>query len=235
VFPLEDDAALFAVDPGEFDAQRQAMVREQIARRGIRDERVLAALRTVPRHLFVPQGQRAWAYSDGALQIAMSQTISQPYIVALMSEALALRGDENVLEVGTGSGYQAAILGCLAAQVHTIERHPSLAGDAQKVLSALEITNVHVHVGDGTLGLPENAPYQGIMVTAAAPRVPQSLLDQLDEGGRLILPVGSQYNQVLELWRRQGGRFTQEVISAVAFVPLIGAEGWDEKKWGRFR
>ncbi len=215
-----------------FEKQREKMVRKQIARRGIRDPRLLEVMSTVPRHRFLPEGQRRGAYSDGAQRIGMDQTISQPYSVALMTEALKLRGDEKVLEVGTGSGYQAAILGSLAAEVHTIERHPKLAEDARKILEELGITNVHIHIGDGTLGLLEHAPYQGIMVTAAAPNVPQSLLQQLDEGARLVLPVGHRYTQVLQVWQRQGAKYTHEMITAVAFVPLIGAEGWDDEKWG---
>lgn len=211
------------------------MVQEQLARRGIRDERVLQAMRIVPRHRFVPEDQRAWAYSDGALRIEMGQTISQPYIVALMTELLQLQGDEKILEVGTGSGYQAAVLSHIAAEVHTIERHPALAEAAQLVLDELGIINVHVHTGDGTLGLPAFAPYQGIMVTAAAPKVPPHLLEQLDEGGRLVLPVGSRYSQVLEIWQRKGPKYSHESTTAVAFVPLVGEEGWDEAKWDRFR
>jgi protein-L-isoaspartate(D-aspartate) O-methyltransferase len=219
----------------EFDAQRQSMVQEQIARRGIHDERVLQAMRTVPRHLFVPDDQRQWAYSDGALRIDMGQTISQPYIVALMTELLQLQGKEKVLEVGTGSGYQAAVLSHLAAEVHTIERHPSLVESARLILDELGISNVNIHSGDGTLGLPEFAPFRGIMVTAAAPKVPQPLLDQLDDGGRLVLPVGSRYSQVLEVWRRKGSKYTHETTTAVAFVPLVGEEGWNEAQWNRFR
>jgi len=216
--------------PEEFDGQREYMVQEQIAKRGVHDPRVLQAMRAVPRHHFIPEDQRPWSYSDGALCIGLGQTISQPYIVALMSAALKLKGDEKVLEVGTGSGYQAAILGHLAAEVHTIERHAPLAAEAQKILQAHGLPNVHVHTGDGTLGLPVHAPFQGIMVTAAAPKVPQPLLDQLADGGRLVLPVGRKYSQVLEVWQRVGPKFDKKTITAVAFVPLIGAEGWDEKK-----
>ncbi len=224
---------MFSAD--EFESQRERMVQEQIVRRGVHDKRVLAAMRAVPRHLFVPEDQRQWAYSDGALRIEMGQTISQPYIVALMSAALRLQGDEKVLEVGTGSGYQAAILGYLAAEVHTIERHPPLAEQARRVLKSLGLTNVHVHTGDGSLGLPDFAPYQGIMVTAAAPKVPQPLLHQLDEGARLVIPVGDRYSQFLEVWQRKGETFSSEAITAVAFVPLVGQEGWEEKKGKRFR
>jgi protein-L-isoaspartate(D-aspartate) O-methyltransferase len=214
----------------EFDDQREYMVQDQIARRGVRDPRVLQAMRTVPRHCFIPADQRTWAYSDGALRINMDQTISQPYIVALMSAALKLQGSEKVLEVGTGSGYQAAILGHLAAEIHTIERHAPLAETAQKLLLEHDLANVQVHTGDGTLGLPAHAPYDGIMVTAAAPKVPPPLLDQLVDGGRLVLPVGRKYSQTLEVWQRVGTKFESHPIIAVAFVPLIGKEGWDEKK-----
>ncbi len=219
----------------EFDKQREAMVREQISQRGISDPRVLKAMRTVPRHLFVPKELQHWAYSDGAQRIGKGQTISQPYIVALMTEALKLKGNEIVLEVGTGSGYQAAILSLLATEVFTIERHPELAEEARLLLTSLGYTNIHVHCGDGSLGFSEHAPYQGIMVTAAAPEVPKSLLHQLDEGARLVLPVGRKYTQVLQSWQRKGDKFHHETITAVAFVPLIGDEGWDEDGWDKYR
>jgi protein-L-isoaspartate(D-aspartate) O-methyltransferase len=219
----------------DFDRQRENMVQEQIARRGIRDLRLLEAMRAVPRHLFIPEGQQYWAYSDGAQRIGMGQTISQPYIVALMTEALHLQGDEKVLEIGTGSGYQAAILSHLSTEVHTIERHMELADQARLILDTQELSNVQIHVGDGSLGLPEYAPYQGILVTAAAPEVPKTLLQQLDDGARLVLPVGKKYTQVLQVWQRQGAKFKHETITAVAFVPLIGEEGWDEKKWDKLK
>lgn len=219
----------------DFDRQREYMVQEQIARRGIRDLRLLDAMRMVPRHLFVPEGQQHWAYADGAQRIGMGQTISQPYIVALMTDALHLQGDEKVLEIGTGSGYQAAVLSHLAAEVHTIERHAELAEEARLALDAQGVSNVQVHVGDGTLGLPDYEPYQGILVTAAAPDVPKTLLSQLDDGARLVLPVGKKYTQVLQVWQRKGAKFKHETITSVAFVPLIGEEGWDEKKWDRLR
>ena len=219
----------------EFAGQRENMVREQIERRGVRDSLVLEAMRIVPRHLFVPDDQRHWAYSDGALRINMGQTISQPYIVALMTELMELQGAETVLEVGTGSGYQAAVLAQIVAQVHSIERHAQLAKAAQQVLASIGITNVQVHIGDGTLGLPDYEPYEAIMVTAAAPKAPQPLLDQLVDGGRLVIPVGGKYSQRLEVWRRQGTRFNKSTITAVAFVPLLGSEGWQEKDWKKFR
>lgn len=214
--------------------ERQRMVEEQLIDRNIRDERVLEAMRSVPRHAFVPLEYRHMAYSDGPLPIGSGQTISQPYIVALMTQLLRLKGDENVLEVGTGSGYQAAVLGKLAKQVYTIERYTELADQAAAVLQKLGLNNVRVHIGDGSLGLPEHAPFQAILVTAAAPKVPQSLLEQLDEGGRLVVPVGGRMNQFLELWERRGAKFAQDVLVPVAFVPLRGRHGWKEDSWEVF-
>jgi protein-L-isoaspartate(D-aspartate) O-methyltransferase len=221
-------------DEAYYDNLRKRMINEQIVSRGIHEERLLDALQRVPRHWFVPEEYADIAYSDGPLPIGQGQTISQPYIVALMTELLELHGDEVVLEVGTGSGYQAALLGALAHQVHTIERHFALAEKAEQVLRKLGITNVMVHVGDGTLGLPEYAPFQAIMVTAAAPRVPQPLFDQLDEGGWLVLPEGGSGGQMLDRWRKEGDKYHQEHIAPVAFVPLRGQHGWKEKNWGFF-
>ncbi len=218
-----------ADDQGDvFSEQRERMVREQIERRGIRTPIVLDAMRTIPRHLFVLPDQQNFAYTDGAMRISHGQTISQPYIVALMTDLLNLAGDEKILEIGTGSGYQAAVLAYIAKEVYTIERHKSLSKNATLVLKELGMENVHLHVGDGTLGLPDQAPFQGIMVTAAAPKVPPTLLEQLDDGGRLVLPVGRRFSQVLEVWQRVDDEFRQEDITAVAFVPLIGEEGWSE-------
>ncbi len=205
---------------------RKQMVLEQIAARGIRDARVLAAMETVPRHLFLPPEEQAYAYSDGPLPIGHGQTISQPYIVALMTELLALQGQERVLEVGTGSGYQAAILGKLAAEVHTVEIIPELAQGAQEILKNLGLTNVWVHIGDGSLGWSPAAPYHGILVAAAAPDVPQPLLEQLADGGRLVIPIGGRGFQELQLWQRHGKRYRQERNISVAFVPLRGEHGW---------
>jgi len=215
-------------NPSSYESQRLRMVREQIMARGVRDLRVLEAMRQVPRHRFVPAEYAGIAYTDGPLPIGQGQTISQPYIVALMSEMLELEGDETVLEVGTGSGYQAAVLAHLAGTVHTIERHAALAEGAGQVLQELGLSNVVVHLGDGTLGLPRYAPYQAIMVTAASPGVPQPLLDQLADGGRLVIPVGGHGSQMLERWRRQDANFDQEQVLPVAFVPLRGAHGWKE-------
>jgi len=210
----------------EYSQERKRMVVEQIASRGLRDPRLLAVMEAVPRHRFVPSDHLNWAYADGPLPIGFGQTISQPYIVAFMTDALHLIGSERVLEVGTGSGYQAAILGQMAAEVHTVEFIPELAAQAERVLQELGFTNVHVHSGDGSLGWPEAAPYDSILVAAAAPRLPQPLMDQLAEGGRIILPVGSRGFQQLEVWERRGKKFKHEASIPVAFVPLHGEHGW---------
>lgn len=202
------------------------MVEGQIVARGITSPRVLEAFLEVPRHLFVPSNQQVYAYQDGPLPIGLGQTISQPYIVAYMTDKLALTGDEKVLEIGTGSGYQAAILSHLAGEIHSIERHPQLADLARRLLRDLGCDNITVHVGDGTHGLPEFAPYQAVIVTAAGPEVPSPLLDQLDEGGRLIMPVGGRGGQLLQLFRRVEGEIRRDNLSPVAFVPLIGDFGW---------
>ena len=217
-----------------FSTARFRMVEEQIASRGIHDSRLLEALRTVPRHRFVRSEDRGLAYTDGPLPIGLGQTISQPYIVALMTDLLQLKGSEIVLEIGTGSGYQSAVLSRLVDCVHTIERHSELARRAESLLADLQISNVKVHIGDGSQGLrmgtsvPDLAPFAGILVTAAAPHIPQALLNQLKDGGRLVIPVGQRYGQLLECWQRQGETFKKEVISPVAFVPLIGVEGFKE-------
>jgi protein-L-isoaspartate(D-aspartate) O-methyltransferase len=226
--PSVDESSETGYGDFTYAAERERMVETQIISRGIRDQRVLEAMRSVPRHNFVSPEHRYLAYSDGALPIGSSQTISQPYIVALMTELLELKGDEKVLEVGTGSGYQAAVLALLAGKVHTIERHTGLARYAARLLEDQKISNVQVHVGDGTLGLPEFAPFAAIIVTAAAPDVPRALLDQLEDGGRLVIPVGQRGDQYLERWQRQGDQYDYENILSVAFVPLIGAQGWKE-------
>lgn len=212
----------------QFLNDRLRMVEQQILARGVRNPQVLEALRLVPRHIFVQPEYRYLAYSDGPLPIGNDQTISQPYIVALMTELMELKGDETVLEVGTGSGYQAAVLAHLARQVHTIERHASLASSAERLITGLGLENVEVHVGDGSLGLPEFAPFDAVMVTAAAPRVPPALFEQLKKGGRLVIPVGGRGGQYLELWRQKGTSFSQELVIPVAFVPLVGKQGWKE-------
>lgn len=211
-----------------FSRQREKMVEEQLQGRGIRDPRVLDAMRTVPRHRFVSPQEQKHSYEDHPLPIQAGQTISQPYIVAYMLQALALKGEEKVLEIGTGSGYQAALLGRLAKEVHSVERHEILAKDAAKVLGDLVIANVKVHHGDGTKGWPKEAPYEAIIVAASAPIVPQPLLQQLTDSGRLILPVGVAWGQILQLWRRKGEEFDYDELVPVAFVPLIGEHGWGE-------
>lgn len=210
----------------DFAELRRTMVEQQIRNRGVRGERVLEALLAVPRHEFVPQAFVDEAYADKPLPIGEGQTISQPYMVAVMSEALELAGPERVLEVGTGCGYQAAVLSQLAREVYSVECHASLALDAQKRLERLGYANVHVHTGDGTLGLPELAPFEGIVVTAAAPRVPEPLAEQLAEGGRLVIPVGSESEQELLVVRREGTKTTSRVVNHCRFVPLVGRYGW---------
>ena len=212
-----------------YQAERERMVKLQIAGHGIKDEGVLSAMRKVPRHLFVPDGARDYAYVDSPVRIGSGQTISQPFIVALMTELLDVKSTHKVLDVGTGSGYQAAILGELAGEVHSIERHPELAKSATEQLAALGYENIHVHVGDGTLGYPPDAPYDRIVVAAAAPTVPEPLLRQLALNGRLVIPVGRRYSQQLEVWERQGeDDFDKKSNIPVVFVPLIGEAGWEE-------
>jgi len=194
--------------------------------RGLSDERVLAALGAVPRHEFVSKQLAAEAYRDYPLPIGDGQTISQPYMVALMTACLKLTGTEKVLEVGTGSGYQAAILAELTREVYTVERFPSLAERARGVLDTLGYTNVRVTVGDGTAGWKEGAPYDAIIVTAGAPVVPQSLVDQLADGGRLVIPVGGRFSQVLTVVSRKGRQLVSDEVCGCVFVPLIGKEGW---------
>ena len=222
-----EDETLYTID-------RQRMVDEQLKTRDIRDQRVLDAMCITPRHLFVPSEHRHLAYADGPLPIGSGQTISQPYIVALMTQMLRLKGQESVLEIGTGSGYQAAVLAYLAREVHTIERHEKLGKNARNVLKKLELNNTTVHLGDGTLGLPDFAPFDAILVTAAAPKIPQPLLAQLADGGRLVLPVGGRIGQYLECWQRRGTEYDRDVLVPVAFVPLRGQHGWGESEWDHF-
>ena len=214
----------------ETDDERYAMVRSQLEQRGINDGRVLDAMATVPRHLFVPPEARAQAYGDRALPINEGQTISQPFIVALMAQALGLRKSDRVLEIGTGSGYAAAVLSMLAGEIYTIERRPALAEAAERRLSDLGYTNVHVITADGTAGLPEYAPFDGIMVSAAAPWVPGPLREQIGAGGRLVIPVGGRDEQFLLRLTRVNHEIRTERISEVRFVPLIGEHSWDPSK-----
>jgi protein-L-isoaspartate(D-aspartate) O-methyltransferase len=208
-------------DSARFAEERQRMVAEQIAARGVRDMTVLQALRTVPRHEFVPEDLRPAAYRDSPLPIGFDQTISQPYIVALMTEALGLEGGEKVLEVGTGSGYQAAVLDEIAGAVFSIEIVPELAQRARATLDRLGYADVKVRVGDGYRGWPEEAPFDAIVVTAAPDHVPQPLLDQLAVGGRLVLPVGRNRQQ-LQVWTRTAGGFERRDSIPVQFVPMTG-------------
>jgi protein-L-isoaspartate(D-aspartate) O-methyltransferase len=208
----------------QFVIDRHEMVEKQIVGRGLHDSRLLAAFEIVPRHLFVMNEDRPYAYMDGPLAIGYDQTISQPYLVALMTNLLELTGEECVLEVGTGSGYQAAILAHMAKQVHTVELVPELAAHAKRLLS--EYPNVVCHIGDGSLGWQEAAPYDAIMVTAAAPKTPQVLLDQLEDGGRLVIPVGKRGYQMLEVWTRNANKFDRDEVIEVAFVLLRGKHGW---------
>lgn len=205
------------------------MVETQLVTRGIHDPRVLDAMRKIPRHLFVDEALAAQAYADHPLPIGEKQTISQPYIVALMTEALGLNGHEKVLELGTGSGYQTAVLAELADRVFTIERIPSLLHRAREVLNSLGYRNVVYKVGDGTLGWPEEAPFDAILVSAGAPRVPQPLVDQLSMGGRLVLPVGDRLSQELILVERVPEGIRKTTLGGCRFVDLVGKWGWEDK------
>lgn len=202
------------------------MVQEQLVPRGITDERVLEAMRIVPRHLFVDDALQSRAYGDFPLPIAAGQTISQPYIVASMTQALHLKGEEKVLEIGTGSGYQAAVLSRLCAQVYTVERINSLLAGARKVFDTLNYFNIVSKLDDGTLGWPEYGPYDAIMVTAGGPAIPEPLVEQLVEGGRMIIPVGDQYLQTLELVEKTVDGVKVMELERVRFVDLVGKHGW---------
>ncbi|HET6999468.1 MAG TPA: protein-L-isoaspartate(D-aspartate) O-methyltransferase [Solirubrobacterales bacterium] len=211
----------------DFAALRARMVVRQLRRRGIVDERVLAAMGQVPREAFVPPRLRHRAYADSALPIEERQTISQPWIVAAISQALELHGSERVLEVGTGSGYSAAVLSFLAAEVVTIERHQALALNARETLASLAITNVELIVGDGSCGVPERAPFEAIAVHAAAPAAPPALISQLAEGGRLVVPITADpETDLLTILRRRGEKVETETIGPCRFVPLVGEEGF---------
>jgi len=204
------------------------MVQEQIIARGVSDARVIAALRKVPRHLFVDPGIVNRAYDDSALPIGDKQTLSQPYMVARMTEALGLGGDEKVLEVGTGSGYQTAVLAELCFNVFSVEKIRALSRQARGLLDGLEYHNIALHVGDGTIGWSEHAPYDAIIVTAGAPSPPRPLLEQLADGGRLVIPVGDEQGQTLVRFTRDGGSFKEEQLGECKFVKLFGKYGWRE-------
>ncbi|HEY5974403.1 MAG TPA: protein-L-isoaspartate(D-aspartate) O-methyltransferase [Geobacteraceae bacterium] len=210
-----------------FDIARKRMVETQLIKRGIKDRRVIEAMLQVPRHQFVAEAMAAQAYSDTPLPIGEKQTISQPYMVALMSELLELTGTEKVLEIGTGSGYQAAVLATLAQRVCTVERLVPLAVRARRVFDALGLTNISLKIDDGTMGWEAEAPFDGIIVTAGSPDIPQSLVDQLRPGGRLVIPVGDQVDQTLLRIRKQSdGTVVHERSVGCRFVRLIGKEGW---------
>lgn len=210
------------------DAERARlkMVDEQIAARGIKDRRVLSAMGRVPRHLFVEEALRDSAYGDHALPIGEHQTISQPYMVALMTETLALKGSERVLEIGTGSGYQTAVLADLAARVYSIERIDSLAAKARRLLASLGYRNVQIKVFDGTYGWKEEAPFDAILVTAGSPEIPMPLTEQLKEGGRMVIPVGERTTQVLKKVTKTSAGIEVTPLTGCVFVPLIGGHGW---------
>lgn len=213
-------------DDQRFAALRRAMVEEQIRARGISSERVLEAMRTVPRHLFVPPERIDSAYADHPIEIGEGQTISQPFMVAAMAAVLELRGTETVLEVGTGSGYSAAVLSLLAARIYTVEKYPMLAESARQRLDGLGYRNVFVEIGDGSAGFPSGAPFDAIAVAAAAPKVPAPLAEQLAEGGRLVVPVGESENQELVLATKTNGTVSSRVVAYCRFVPLMGRYGF---------
>jgi protein-L-isoaspartate(D-aspartate) O-methyltransferase len=215
-----------SIDPEQFARERAEMVQVQLRERGIRDERVLDAMLRIPRHEFVLPEYRSQAYEDRPLPIGETQTISQPFIIAVSLQALSLQGTESVLEVGTGSGYQTALLAQIARDVYSIERHSSLARGAEAILVRLGLNNVRVVVGDGSHGLLEHSPFDAIVVGAAAPGLPKSLFDQLSENGRMVIPVGPPQAQELQLVRKRDGRPIIDVLEGCRFVPLVGAEGY---------
>ncbi len=211
---------------GDMKGQREKMVRNQLEKRGVKNPMVLEAFRKVPRHLFMPEGMRHRAYEDTPLPIGEGQTISQPYTVARMTEALELTGKEIVLEIGAGSGYQAAILAELAEWVYTVERIRELATRARKILDELGYHNVAIITGDGTLGYREHAPYGAIIVTAGSPEIPRPLVEQLDEGGKMVIPVGDQLTQHMIRGIKKGGKLETADLGAYRFVELVGEHGW---------
>jgi protein-L-isoaspartate(D-aspartate) O-methyltransferase len=220
------------LDNTGFRDEREAMVTRQLRDRGIGDERVLAAMLKLPRHLFVPDEQQEQAYRDCALPIGFGQTISQPYMVAIMLESMKLTGQERVLDVGTGSGYQAALLGLLAREVYSVEIIPELTSRARATIQRLGLDNVTVVQGNGSIGLQEAAPFDAIVVAAGAPDVPRALTSQLAEGGTLLIPVGGDSWQELLRIRKRDGRLIREEVTACAFVPLVGEEGWGSRRGG---
>lgn len=211
-----------------YESERNAMVARQLMPRGISDERVLEVFRKVPRHEFMPKSLLKEAYADHPLPIGEGQTISQPYMVALMTDCLKLKGSEKVLEIGTGSGYQTAILAELAKEVYSVERFETLAEKAKEALDGLGYKNIKIKTGDGTLGWEANAPYDGILVTAGAPNVPEALIKQLNENGRLAIPVGGTFSQVLTVVEKKKGKTLSTEVCGCVFVPLVGKEGWKD-------
>lgn len=211
-----------------YEEQRHLMVEYQLRARGIKDKRVLNAMENVPRHLFVDRDLQDRVYDDCALPIGEGQTISQPYMVAVMTELLELKGDEKVLEIGAGSGYQAAVLSLLAAEVFTVERIEVLALRAEETFKKLNYKNIHVVIGDGTLGLSEEAPFDAIIVAAAAPKIPEKYIQQLDIDGRLVIPVGNRFSQILYLVKKTPSGISTSMSTPCVFVPLIGKYGWEE-------
>lgn len=212
--------------PSPWDINRERMVEEQLIPRGIHDEATLQAMRTVPRHLFVDDAMASAAYGDHPLPIGSGQTISQPYIVALMTQALQLKGHERVLEIGTGSGYQAAVLSRICRKVYTIERIDALLVRARKIFDRLHYHNIISRIDDGTTGWPDEAPFDGILVTAGGPKIPEPLIEQLADPGRLVIPVGDQFLQELQLLEKHNGDISVKTIEYVRFVNLIGSHGW---------
>jgi protein-L-isoaspartate(D-aspartate) O-methyltransferase len=217
-----------AVETPQWTELRSRMITEQLVPRGIHDRRVLEAMRSVPRHLFVPEAVRSRSYEDKALPTVAGQTISQPLMVALMLQSLNLRGTEKVLEIGSGTGYQATLLGRLAREIHTVELISDLAEQARANLLAIGTPNIHLHVGDGSQGLPEHAPYQVIVVAASAPDVPAALIDQLAPEGLLLIPIGDRKQQRLTLFQKKASEMMRQTLLSCSFVPLRGAFGWPQ-------
>lgn len=214
------------ISEAEYARMREEMVHDQLIRRGISDPKTLTAFRKVPRHLFIREEMRSHAYSDYPVPIGFNQTISQPYMVALMTELLELKGGEKVLEIGTGSGYQLAILAEMAGSVYSVERFADLAETSKSILLSLGYKNFKIKIGDGTLGWEEESPYDAIVVTAGAPHIPKHLTDQLKDGGRLVMPVGGGLGQILIRGRKTANIMKTEDICPCTFVPLVGKEGW---------
>jgi len=214
----------------DYETLRKRMVQEQLMPRGIKDSRVLNAFYKIERHKFIPENLRSTAYADFPLPIGEDQTISQPYIVALMTECLNVTGEDKVLEIGTGSGYQTAILAELAKEVYSIERFETLAKRSEILLKELGYTNIKIKVSDGTLGWEEAAPFDKIMITAASPKIPLPLIEQLKENGKLILPLGESCSQVLTLVEKKEGKLESINVCGCVFVPLVGKHGWGNKK-----